>query len=66
MSEAIVRGGTPHKKNVYIGIASTKDPILLQSCSAFDENGDVVFHENVFRAGSVTFNLTPQSRQPSF
>jgi len=41
-------------------------PILLQSCSAFDELGDVVFHENVFRNGSVSFNLTQQTRQPRY
>jgi len=41
-------------------------PLLLQSCSAFDENGDVVFHENVFRTDSVSFNLTPQTEQSIF
>ncbi len=41
-------------------------PLLLQSCSAFDEKGEVVFHENVFRTGSVNFNLTPQIRQPEY
>jgi len=41
-------------------------PLLLQSCSAFDENGDVVFHENVFRTDSVSFNLTPQAGQSIF
>jgi len=41
-------------------------PLLLQSCSAFDEQGNVVFHENVFRTGSVSFNLTQQSRRPIY
>ena len=41
----------------------TNHPLLLQACSAFDEHGNVVFHENVFRTGSVSFNLTTQSRQ---
>ena len=41
----------------------TNHPLLLQSCSAFDEQGHVVFHENVFRTDSVSFNLTPQTRQ---
>ena len=44
----------------------THHPLLLQSCSAFDENGDVVFHENVIRTGSVSFNLTSQTRQPNY
>lgn len=39
-------------------------PLLRQACSAFDENGNVVFHEDVFRHGSVSFNLTPHSRSP--
>ena len=37
-------------------------PLLRQSCSAFDTEGEVAFHEDVFRTGSVRFNLTPQSR----
>lgn len=39
-------------------------PLLKQSCSAFDTNGEVVFHEDVFRNGSVKFDLTRQSRIP--
>lgn len=39
-------------------------PLLKQSCSAFDNNGEVVFHEDVFRNGSVSFDLTQQSRTP--
>jgi len=39
-------------------------PLLLQACSAFDESGNAVFHENVFRTGSVSFNLTQQTRRP--
>jgi len=38
-------------------------PLLQQSCSAFDEHGEIVFYENVFRTGSVSFNLTQQSRR---
>jgi len=41
----------------------TNHPLLLQACSAFDDQGNVVFHENVFRTGSVSFNLTSQTRQ---
>ena len=41
-------------------------PLLRQACSAFDENGNVVFHEDVFRNGSVSFNLTPYSRSPRY
>jgi len=40
-------------------------PLLLQACSAFDESDNAVFHENVFRTGSISFNLTQQTRQPS-
>ncbi len=39
-------------------------PLLRQACSAFDETGNIVFHEDVFRHGSVSFNLTPYSRSP--
>lgn len=39
-------------------------PLLQQACSAFDDAGRVVFHEEVFRSGSVSFNLTRQSRTP--
>ncbi len=39
-------------------------PLLKQSCSAFDDDGDVVFHEDVFRYGSVSFDLTQQNRVP--
>lgn len=39
----------------------SRHPLLLQSCSAFDENGAVVFHENVFRTDSISFSLTPQT-----
>jgi len=43
-----------------------KHPLLLQSCSAFDEQGEVVFHENLFRTGSVSFNLTQHTRRQNF
>lgn len=39
-------------------------PLLKQSCSAFDDRGRTVFFEEVFRAGSVSFNLSQQSRVP--
>lgn len=45
--------------NVAIG-----QPLLKQACSAFDDNGSVVFHEDVFRNGPVSFNLSQQSRIP--
>ncbi len=38
--------------------------LLKQSCSAFDDNGGVVFHEDVFRRGPLSFNLSQQSRTP--
>ncbi len=39
-------------------------PLLKQACSAFDANGRTVFHEDVFRAGPVSFNLSQASRTP--
>ena len=38
-------------------------PLLVQACTAFDEAGDVVFYEQVFRIGKVSFNLSGASRQ---
>ena len=52
-----------NKKTAGLLQVETNHPLLLQSCSEFDEQGNVVFHENVFRTGSVSFNLTPQTRQ---
>ncbi len=39
-------------------------PLLKQACSAFDDTGRMVFHEDVFRAGSVSFNLSQSARTP--
>ena len=39
-------------------------PLLKQACSAFDEDGRVVFHEDVYRSGSVSFNLAQSHRTP--
>lgn len=39
-------------------------PLLKQACSAFDESGGVVFHEDVYRSGSVSFNLSQSTRSP--
>ena len=41
-------------------------PILLQSCSAFDENGKTVFHEDVYRTGRVSFTLGRDGRSARF
>jgi len=54
------------EKTAKLLAVSTNHPLLLQSCSAFSEEGDVVFHENVFRNGSVSFNLTQQTRSPRY
>ncbi len=40
------------------------DPLLKQACSAFNEQGRVVFHEDVYRTGSVSFNLSQRLRTP--
>lgn len=39
-------------------------PLLKQACSAFDDAGRMVFHEDVFRNGSVSFNLSQSNRKP--
>ncbi|MFT4618821.1 MAG: DNA-binding GntR family transcriptional regulator [Dinoroseobacter sp.] len=39
-------------------------PLLKQACSAFNDAGDMVFHEEVFRKGSVSFNLAQSTRTP--
>ena len=39
-------------------------PMLRQACSAFADDGAIVFHEDVFRTGAVSFNLTRHARQP--
>lgn len=42
----------------------TGHPLLKQACSAFSDSGKMVFHEDVFRNGSVSFNLSQTSRVP--
>lgn len=39
-------------------------PLLKQTCSAFDDDGRMVFHEDVYRSGSVSFNLSQFNRTP--
>lgn len=39
-------------------------PLLKQACSAFDDAGQMVFHEDVYRPGSVSFNLSQSARTP--
>ncbi len=39
-------------------------PLLKQACSAFDTQGRMVFHEDVFRTGTVSFNLSQSARIP--
>lgn len=39
-------------------------PLLKQACSAFNDEGRTVFHEDVFRNGPVSFNLSQNSRTP--
>lgn len=38
--------------------------LLRQACSAFAEDGSVVFYEDVFRTGTVSFALSRQGRVP--
>ena len=39
-------------------------PLLQLTCSAFDDNGRIVFFEEVVRSGSLSFNLSSQNRVP--
>ncbi|MEP5731362.1 MAG: GntR family transcriptional regulator [Sulfitobacter sp.] len=39
-------------------------PLLKQACSAFDDDGRMVFHEDVYRNGPVSFNLSQSNRKP--
>ena len=38
-------------------------PILLHACTAFDRDGGVVFFDEVYRLGKVSFNLSSSSRE---
>lgn len=38
--------------------------LLKQACSAFDDQGRMVFYEEVIRNGPVSFNLSQQTRSP--
>jgi len=42
--------------------AKPGQPLLKHVCTAFDAQGHVVFHEEVFRTGSVSFYLSQTSR----
>lgn len=37
-------------------------PLLRQACSAFADDGSIVFHEDVYRTGAVSFALTRHAR----
>lgn len=40
-------------------------PLLRQACSAFADDGSIVFHEDVYRTGAVSFTLTRHARTAS-
>lgn len=40
-------------------------PLLKQACTAFDDDGRPVFHEEAFSNGPISFNLSQQTRQPN-
>lgn len=42
---------------------ATGTPVLLQACTAFDDNDQIVFFEEVYRMGTVSFELSTRSRQ---
>jgi GntR family transcriptional regulator len=62
--EDISPAGAPEDVAKFLQIAPGT-PLLVQACTAFDEDGGVVFYEQVFRISKVSFNLTGASRQAS-
>ena len=60
--EDISPAGAPADVAKYLHIEPGR-PLLVQACTAFDEDGSVVFYEQVYRIGKVSFNLTGASRQ---
>jgi DNA-binding GntR family transcriptional regulator len=45
----------------FLGVAPGT-PLLLQTCTAYDAGDGVVFHEQVFRLGKISFSLAGGSR----
>jgi GntR family transcriptional regulator len=41
-------------------------PVLLQACTAFDDADHIVFFEEVFRIGTVSFDLNNKTRRQRF
>ncbi|MDA4845777.1 GntR family transcriptional regulator [Hoeflea poritis] len=60
--EDISPAGAPADVAQYLQIEPGR-PLLVQACTAFDEDGSVVFYEQVYRIGKVSFNLTGASRE---
>ncbi|MCP4314945.1 MAG: GntR family transcriptional regulator [Hyphomicrobiales bacterium] len=60
--EDISPAGAPKDVAKYL-LIEPGTPLLVQACTAFDEDGGVVFYEQVFRVGKVSFNLTGATRQ---
>ncbi|WP_419906707.1 GntR family transcriptional regulator [Hoeflea sp.] len=60
--EDISPAGAPEDVAKYLQIEPGR-PLLVQACTAFDEDGGVVFYEQVYRIGKVSFNLTGASRE---
>lgn len=60
--EDISPAGAPRDVAKYLKIEPGR-PLLVQACTAFDEDGGVVFYEQVYRVGKVSFNLTGATRQ---
>jgi GntR family transcriptional regulator len=50
---------------VHLGIAPGR-PILQQVCTAFGEKGEMVFYEQLFREGTVSFELNGAARSIVF
>ena len=60
--EDISPAGAPKDVAKYLQLEAGT-PLLVQACTAFDEQGSVVFYEQVFRVGKVSFNLSGANRQ---
>jgi hypothetical protein len=41
-------------------------PVLKQVCTAFSEAGEMVFYEQLFRSGTVSFELNGAARSIAF
>lgn len=60
LAEAIVRGGTAHPNNIYMGMSGTKDYRGAAGLTVFDSNGDVVRYPRLFIVDGA--NIVPYDK----